>query len=161
MRRAAVLTLLLAGCAQQAAVPTTATRWEFGRVQGPPPACYARLIDPSATQDFVQRADGAVVFALTPRNGRTVAELRGRPVPPADAPFPELLTRETRQLGTVLQGTDQRLVVRVNDPPTLTAMLSAMEAESLKRGDPRNPPNTVARLADCVKTIQPAGASPQ
>jgi hypothetical protein len=161
MRQALALVALLAGCAQQAAAPAPTTRWEFGRVQGPPPACYARLVDPSATQDFVQRADGAVVFALTPRNGRTVADLRGRPVPPAGAPFPELLTRETPQLGTVLQGTDQRLVVRVNDPPTLTAMLAAMEAESLKQVNARTPPNTVARLSDCLKTIQPAGASPQ
>lgn len=164
MRRATALALLLAGCAQQAAAPPPALYWEMGRVQGRQPACYARLVEPNATHAYFRLADGTAAFAITAREGKTVTDLLGgRPLPPVGAPFPYPSTAAQPQIGTVIDSNDRRLAVRLLNAGMLSGLLTAAETESMKQASPdqqRNPPNTVARLADCMKTIQPAGASP-
>jgi hypothetical protein len=166
MKRGVALALLLAGCARQAAAPPpTAMHWEIGRVQGRQPACYARLVEPNASHAYFQLADGTAAFAITAREGKSMTDLLGgRPLPPVGAPFPYPSTPAQPQIGTVIDSSERRLAVRLLDPARLSALMNVAESESMKQASPdqqRNPPNTVARLADCLKTIQPAGASPQ
>lgn len=165
MTRAPALALLLAGCAQQAAAPPPALYWEMGRVQGrQQPACYARLVEPNATHAYFRLADGTAAFAITAREGKTMTDLlAGRPLPPVGAPFPYPSTAAQPQIGTVIDSSERRLAVQLLNARALSGLLTAAETDSMKQASAdqqRNPPNTVARLADCMKTIQPAGASP-
>jgi hypothetical protein len=162
MTRATLAVLLLAACAPKppaappapvaAASPPPA--WEFGRVPGPPPACYARLATPRAIQDFLINAAGIPLFVVTAPEGTTLAPLMGDQRWPADAPYPEA---GPGQLGTVLQHTDRRLAVRLADRGTLSGMLQTLEAQRTRDGGDAAGPDPRTRLAACLATIAPPG----
>lgn len=157
-RLALTLAALLAGCAAPPPPPPDVPRWELGRVPGPPPACYVRVVGGAATQDFVQRADGIALFVLSARGTGSLADLTGgRPPPPVGAPF--LTAPDRPPLGQVIEATERRLAVRLASPATMRAMLADLAARAGNGDAATPPPDLAARLDACLAPMQPTGVT--
>lgn len=165
--RAAGLALaaLLAGCAAPSPPPPETPRWELGRVPGPPPACYVRVVGEAATQDFIQRADGIALFVLSARGATTLQALSGdRPPPPVGAPFQA--GPDQVPLGQVIESNERRLAVRLASPAMLRAMLDRLasraragEAAPATGTTAEPPPDLAAQLDRCLAPLQPTGVT--
>jgi hypothetical protein len=159
VKAAWLLAPALAACATPGPAADTPGTVELRRIAGPPAACAVRVVGPTATQDFIERADGIALYALTARDNRTIRELSGNaalPVP--DDPFPPSMTDGRPPLGTVLQASDQRIAVRLASPGTLRAMLRDLSAQVRPAGPSAGPsPDLLARFEACVTAMAPVG----